>query len=413
MPKKANLSETRVRYAKARATEYSLGDGGGLFLRVSPGGKKSWLFNYFKPATGKRSNLQIGVYPDTTLAEARKKKDEYRALLAKGADPKISREQDDEKARQDHDNTFGAVFNQWLDSRRKKFSESYLKRLLPAMNLHVLPFIGGVPITQLSPPILKKCLMPLEDNGHHESLRKLLGWTNEVMNYSVNHGYVETNRLQLLRKEFTAPTVVHRPTIRPEELPAFMRDLEQASISLQTDCAIRWLLFTLVRPIEGASAEWSEIDLEKALWTIPAEKMKMRRDHIVPLVPQTLKVLEIMKSVSGHRRFIFPSSIRPLEHMNSETANAAIRRMGYRGKLVAHGLRALGSTTLNEQGFNPELIEISLAHVDKNSIRAAYNRGEYIERRRAMLAWWSDHVEEASRGKLTVASRKQLRAAGS
>lgn len=399
MPKLVTISDTQIKHAKPKAKEYNLAAGEGLFVRVSPTGTKSWLFNYFKPHSDKRSNISIGKYPAVTLAEAKRKRDEYRALLAKQIDPKSFREEADQTKRDALLNTFESVFRDWLKSRqakKKNFSESYVRRMLPTIELHLLPKVGSTPIAELSPSAVYEALLPLETKGSHETVRKLCGWINEVMDHALNLDLIEVNRLAAIRKRFTAPTKKNRPSIAPEELPKLMRDIEHASISLETRCALEWQLHTLARPFEAASARWEEIDQKKARWVIPASKMKMRRDHIIPLTPQALRILEVMKPISGNREFIFPSHIRPREHMHPETANRALKRMGYGGKLVAHGLRALGSTTLNEEGFDAELIEVSLAHVD-GSVRGDYNRSDYIERRRKIMEWWSNHIAKAAR----------------
>jgi integrase len=253
-----------------------------------------------------------------------------------------------------------------------------------------------MPISKLTAPLVIEKLQPLAISRTLETLRKVCGWLNEIMVFAVNTGCILANPLAGIKKAFRTPKTTNRPSIKPDELPAFMRDLEQASITVQTRCAIEWLLHTLVRPGEGATTMWDEIDESKALWRIPATKMKMRRDHIVPLTPQALKILEIMRPISGNRSYVFPSHIRPREHMNPETPNNALKRMGYGRRLVAHGFRSLGSTTLNEEGFDKELTEVSLAHVD-SSVRGDYNRADYIDRRRTIMQWWSNHISSSYR----------------
>lgn len=182
-----------------------------------------------------------------------------------------------------------------------------------------------------------------------------------------------------------------------------MRTLANASIKRTTRCLIEWQLHTMTRPSEAATARWDEFDLEEKVWTIPAEKMKKRRTHTVPLTEQMLGVLEAMKPISGHRPYVFPSDREPMKHCNTQTANMALKRMGFANRLVSHGLRSLASTTLNEKGFEPDLIESALAHVDSNQVRSAYNRTDFLERRRPMMEWWSKHIELASQGNLSVA----------
>jgi integrase len=197
-------------------------------------------------------------------------------------------------------------------------------------------------------------------------------------------------------------------------LGKLMNDLSYASIKVVTRCLIEWQLHTMTRPSESAKAKWSEIDLENKLWTIPAERMKMRLEHKVPLTPQTIEILARLKPISGEREHLFTSYMNHNTHCNVESANKALSRMGYKNKLVAHGLRALASTTLNEQGFDPDVIEAALSHVDKNEVRRAYNRAEYLERRRSLMVWWSEHIENSSKGIMSLPSGiKNLKVVGS
>lgn len=191
---------------------------------------------------------------------------------------------------------------------------------------------------------------------------------------------------------FEKPKKQNMPTQRPEELPKLMRSLVMSNLSVPTRCLIEWQLLTLVRPSEASGARWAEIDVDSKLWTIPAERMKAKREHIVPLSPQALEILEIMKPISAHREHFFPSRNDPKQPMNSQTANAALKRIGYGGRLVAHGLRFIASTSLNEAGFNPDVVEASLAHTDKNEVRRAYNRSTYLEQRRELVVWWGGFV---------------------
>jgi integrase len=199
------------------------------------------------------------------------------------------------------------------------------------------------------------------------------------------------------------------PTLKPSELPRLMQTLNIASIKIVTRCLIEWQLHTMVRPNEAATAKWVDVDFEKQVWTIPADNMKKKGngDHSVPLTEQTLKLLEFIKPISGHREYVFPADRNPRSHANSSTANMALKRMGFDKELVAHGMRALASTTLNEQGFDPDVIESALAHVDKNEVRRAYNRAEYLVRRRKLMCWWSDHIEQAATGNMSLANAKQ------
>ncbi|MDT8399843.1 MAG: integrase domain-containing protein [Pseudomonadales bacterium] len=405
------LTNTEVKQARAKAKEYNLADGKGLYLRVKPNGTKLWIFQYPRPFTKKRSNLSLGTFPPLSLADAREEVAVLRAALGKGIDPKVYRDQEDKRRAEAHGATFETVFRRWLQVKEPSISESYRQRMVAALELHVLPRMGKVPVSELTAPMAIEYLSPIAARGALETVRKLCRWINEVMDYAVNAGMVQASPLSGIRKAFQTPATKNRPAIESEELPAFLQALEQASITLPTRCAIEWLIYTLARPAEGATAKWSEIDFEVATWTIPAEKMKMRRPHVVPLSRQALAILQVIKPLSGHREYIFPSAKNPREGINPSTANMAIKRMGYGGRLVAHGIRALGSTILNEQGHDPDLIEVTLAHVDKNAIRAAYNRAEYLERRRKLMEWWGEYIEAAATGRELGKGKKHLRIA--
>ncbi len=207
---------------------------------------------------------------------------------------------------------------------------------------------------------------------------------------AVASGAIEVNYLSYITKLFPAPKTKNMATIKPEELPELMQNLNSANITKTIRCLIEWQLHTMTRPIETATAHWADIDLESKVWVVPAERMKMKKPHAIPLTPQALSILESMKPISGHREYVFPSHRDLKRHVNSQSANMALKRMRFEGRLVSHGLRALASTTLNEQGFNPDVIEAALAHIDQNEVRRAYNRVEYLEQRRKLMCWWSE-----------------------
>lgn len=255
-------------------------------------------------------------------------------------------------------------------------------------------------------------LRPLEADGKLETVRRLCQRVNEIMSYAVNHGFLDANPCADIRKVFKKPSKKHMPTIKPCELPLLMADIHDGRIDPTTKYQILWSLHTLVRPSESAGTRWNEIDLEAKVWNIPAERMKKDRPHRVPLTDQAIEILNRMKPISGHRPHVFPSYRNPLGHIHEQTANAALKRLGYGGRLVAHGIRSLGSTTLNEQGFNPDAIEAALSHSDDNEIRRAYNRSDYFEQRIIMMKWWSDHIEQASQGNFIMDGARALRAVG-
>jgi len=240
--------------------------------------------------------------------------------------------------------------------------------------------------------MLVEALEPIKARGALETIRRLVQRINEIMIYAVNTGLINANPASGIGMAFEKPKKQHMPTLRPEELPVLMRSLELSNLSIPTRCLIIWQLLTLVRPSEASGARWAEIDFNARLWLIPSERMKANREHIVPLSPQALNILKMMSPISAHSEYIFPSRSNPKQPMNSQTANAALKRIGYGGKLVAHGLRSIASTAMNEEGFNPDVIESALAHTDKNEVRKAYNRSTYIRKRVELMNWWGSKV---------------------
>lgn len=392
------LTNTEVKQAKPKAKEYNLADGGGLALKVKPSGSKNWVFNYIRPFLNKRTNIGFGTYPAVSLLEARKLRDEARSLLAKNIDPKEHRDKEYAQQEQAYSNTLEAVATAWFEIKKSSITENYAEGLWRSLELHVFPTLGKTPIHKLEAPQVIKALEPISAKGSLETVKRVIQRLNEVMVYAVNTGIIKANPLTSINKAFKSPKVKNMPTLRPEQLPELMQAVNQASIKRTTKALLEWQLHTITRPSEAAGTKWAEIDFENQLWLIPAARMKKNREHKVPLSPQALALLEYMKPISGHREHVFPADRNPKQHTNSQTVNMALKRMGYAGQLVSHGLRALASTTLNEQGFDPDVIETALAHVDSNEVRAAYNRSEYLEKRRVMLEWWSDHIEQAATG---------------
>jgi integrase len=394
------LTNTEVKQAKPKDKMYKLSDGSGLQLRIMPNGSKQWLLDYLKPYNKKRTSISLGSYPEVSLANARKKRVSAKELLAKDIDPK---EYKDDKHREQllsASNTFKSVATDWFAIKKTTIAEVTAKSLWRKFENHVFPKLGHRPIDKILAPEAIEALKPLAAKGNLETTGKIIGHLNNVMNHAVNTGILHHNPLSGIRSAFQTPKVTNMATIRPSELGQLMKDISYASIKLGTRCLIEWQLHTMTRPSESAKAQWSEIDFENKLWVIPAERMKMRLEHKVPLSPQAIEILIRLKPISGDRKHLFPSYIDHHKHCNVESANKALSRMGYKNRLVAHGLRALASTTLNEQGHDPDVIEAALAHVDKNEVRRAYNRAEYLERRRVLMCWWSQHIENAATGKV-------------
>ncbi|MCR6710930.1 integrase domain-containing protein, partial [Enterobacter bugandensis] len=387
------LTNTEVLRAKALEKDLTLHDGDGLFLIVKTSRKKLWRFRYQRPATKQRTMMGLGAFPALSLADARGLRADYLALLANGIDPQIQAEVAEEQQQIALDSIFSTVASNWFQLKSKSVTPDYAKDIWRSLEKDVFPAIGEIPVQKINARTLVEALEPIKARGALETVRRLVQRINEIMIYAVNTGLIDANPASGVGMAFEKPKKQNMPTLRPEELPKLMRSLVMSNLSVPTRCLIEWQLLTLVRPSEASGTRWAEIDLEAKLWTIPAERMKAKREHIVPLSPQALEMLDVMKPISAHREHVFPSRNDPKQLMNSQTANAALKRIGYGGKLVAHGLRSIASTALNEAGFNPDVIEAALSHVDKDEVRRAYNRALYLEQRREILSWWGLLIE--------------------
>lgn len=391
------LTNTEVLRSKPADKDLTLHDGDGLFLIVKTSGKKLWRFRYQRPATKQRTMIGLGAFPALSLADARGLRNTYLSLLAKGIDPQTQAEQAEEQQQMALDSIFSTVAANWFALKSSSITPDYAKDIWRSLEKDIFPSIGEIPVQEIKARTLVEALEPIKARGALETVRRLVQRINEIMIYAVNTGLIDANPASGVGMAFEKPKKQNMPTLRPEELPKLMRSLVMSNLSLPTRCLIEWQLLTLVRPSEASGARWAEIDLDAKLWKIPAERMKAKREHIVPLSSQALDILNVMRPISVHREHIFPSRNDPKQPMNSQTANAALKRIGYGGKLVAHGLRSIASTALNESNFNSDVIESALAHSDKNEVRKAYNRSIYLKQRVELMDWWGDFVMVTNR----------------
>jgi len=354
--------------------------------------KKLWRFRYQRPATKQRTMIGLGSFPALSLGDARRLRTDYLSLLANGIDPQTQAEQATEQQQIALDSIFSTVAANWFALKQASVTPDYAKDIWRSLEKDVFPAIGEIPVQEIKARKLVEALEPIKARGALETVRRLVQRINEIMIYAVNTGLIDANPASGIGMAFEKPKKQNMLTLRPEELPNLMRSLAMSNLTVPTRCLLEWQLLTLVRPSEASGARWIEIDINSRLWTIPAERMKAKREHIVPLSPQALDILDIMKPISMHREYIFPGRNDPRQPMNSQTANAALKRLGYEGKLVAHGLRSIASTALNENGFNPDAIEAALAHSDRNEVRRAYNRSSYLKERIQLMNWWAEEV---------------------
>ena len=383
--------------AKPSEKPRKLADGGGLYLEVMPNGARYWRLKY--RFMGKEKRLALGVYPETTLAEAREKREQARKLLANGADPAFVKKEQKLQARLSAGNTFEDVAREWHEHQSSKWTPSYADNVLHRLTTDIFPLISHLPIAQITPPHLLDAMRQIEKRGAHEIAHRLLQSCSQIFRYAIVTGRADRNPALDLRGALKTVPHGHYAAMDAKELPDFLGALERndARLYAHTRLALRLMLLTFVRTAELIAATWDEIDFGDRRWIIPAERMKMRRPHIVPLSTQAISTLQELKVLAGHREQIFPSQIRAHKHMSNNTILKALERMGYKGKATGHGFRALAMSTIKEQlGYRHEVIDRQLAHAPRNKVDAAYDRAQFLEERTRMMQDWADHIDKLS-----------------
>lgn len=341
--------------------------------------------------------LALGVYPEVGLREARERCAAARKQLAAGDDPALEKKLAKVAKASANGNTFAALAAELIDKKRR---EEKVDRTLGKIEWLIglaLPDLGARPIAEIAAPEVLRVLRKVEARGRLETAKRLRATVGQVFRYAVATGRADGDPTSALTGALAAPTVRHRAAIiDPAEFGGLLRAIAEYRGAPETKAALELLALTFVRPGELRAAEWSEFDLERAIWTLPAEKMKMRRPHRVPLAPQALAILESVRLITGAGRFVFPSARSPQRCMSENTLNGALRRLGFtKEEATAHGFRSSASSMLNESGlWNADAIERQLAHVDADSVRRAYARGDFWEERVRMMAWWADRCGE-------------------
>lgn len=393
------LTDTAIKKAKAADKPAKLSDEKGLFLLLHPNGSKYWRFKY--RFDGKQKELALGVYPEVSLAAARQRRDDARALVANNQDPGEHRKTVKRERAIASANSFRAVAMAWLDNIRPKWSEDHYTYTLRRFEAYAFPVIGNIPISEINAPKLLEMARKIEARGTIETARKVVMACGQVFDFGLPAGLCERNPARDLRGALKArPEVQHMAALPLKDLPALIRKINTYSTDhgdKQTELALKLLMLTFVRTGELREATWDEFDIDAAVWTIPAERMKMKAVHIVPLSRQAVAVVNQLKELNGAYNYVFPGR-NPVKPMSKNTVLFALYRMGYHSRMTGHGFRAVASTLLNEMGFNPDAIERQLAHREKNKVRAAYHRSEYMPERKKMMQHWSDYTDGLEAG---------------
>jgi integrase len=403
------LTTLAIKGAKPKDKKYRLPDGNGLYLEITPSGGKLWRMKY--RFAGKEKLLSFGGFPTISLKDARQFKDEAKKLLANDIDPGEAKKAVKQKQLDRVKNSFESVAREWVDKNKAKWSDGNTKRVTARLEQHIIPYIGKQGISTITPADLLSAMQRIEKTGTIYTAHKTLQNCGQVFRYAMATARTNTDPTTALKGALPPVKPSHHASItEPKKIGALLRAINGYEGNFITQCALKLAPLVIVRPGELRHAEWQEIDLNKAEWRIPAEKMKMKSVHIVPLSKQAVEILGDIHTVTGHGKYIFPgvrSSDRP---MSENTINASLRRMGYtKEEMTGHGFRSMASTLLNEQGWHWDAIERQLAHAERNSIRAAYNYAEHMPERIKMMQHYADYLDGLANGADVVSLHRTSR----
>jgi integrase len=394
------LTDTAVRKAKAGTSPLKLSDQKGLYLLVNPTGSKLWRWKY--RFAGKEKVLALGAYPDVTLADARDGMAAARKLLASGADPMAERKADKVAQRLSAENSFAAVASLWWEQWKSARSPSHTDYVMRRLEADVFPAIGARPIDAIEPPELVAMVKAIAQRGALDIAKRALQTTGQIFRYAIAHGKAKRNPAADIKPGDILPArrKANYARIDAKELPELLRHIEGYCGAAVTRLAMKLMALTFVRTSELIGARWEEFDLEAARWDIPAERMKMKTPHIVPLSAQAVNVLQALKLVSGQGALVFPGERDHEKPMSNNTILGALDRMGYKGRMTGHGFRGIASTLLHEMGFDHAHIELQLAHQERDEVSAAYNYATYLPQRAKMMQQWADYLDTCMTGKV-------------
>ncbi|MCB1557001.1 MAG: integrase arm-type DNA-binding domain-containing protein [Alphaproteobacteria bacterium] len=405
------LTDTACKNSKPKDKPYKKSDGGGLYLLINPTGSKYWRLKY--RYLNKEKMLSFGVYPIVSLADAREERDKAKRLLAQGIDPATAKKDEKKKIVRNAQNTFKAVALEWHENQKGRWSENHSNNVLHRLERDIFPFIGTEPIATIEAPDLLDVLRKIEKRGALDIAGRTRQICGQIFRYGIQTGRCKRDPSRDLQGALKTRKTEHFAALEIKEIPAFLQALERNDARLynRTRRAIKLSMFTFCRPGEIRQARWEEIDMEAKEWVIPAERMKMKRAHIVPLCRQSLAILKEQKEETGNLNtpWVFPSQVRPKEPMSDGTVNVAIKKLGYQGRMTAHGFRALARTTIREKlGYDPDVIECQLAHKAAGPLGEAYNRAQFLDKRRKMMTDWANYLDSiASEGKVISLTEKR------
>jgi len=402
------LTDVEVRKAKTGQAAYRISDGSGLFVWITPAGGKLWRWKY--RYDGKEKLMSFGEYPAVSLALARERFDGARKLLATGTDPMKRRKADKLAKLALSAHSFQTIANQWHEHWKGGKSPRHADYVKRRIDSDILPCLGTRPITEIEAPELVSMVKAIEARGARDIAKRALETTGQVFRYAIAHGHARRNPASEIRTSDILRTTrkVNYARVDAKELPALLKAIEVYQGTPVTRLAMKLMALTFVRTSELIGAKWAEFDLDGERWDIPAERMKMRTPHIVPLASQALEVLEMLRTITGKSEWLFPGDRNKKKPMSNNTILKALERMDYKGRMTGHGFRGLASTILHEKGYEHEHIELQLAHAPRNAVSAAYNHALYLEARAKMMQEWADFLESTLRGGKVVPIRANV-----
>jgi integrase len=387
------LTDRAIKNIKTSNSIKKISDGKGLSLVVYPNGSKYWVYRY--RYLGREKTLSLGVYPDVTLADARLKLIDARKLVSDGHDPSETRKAVKRQALVSAENSFEAIAREWMAAKSAGWTPRYTGFLNKRLENDLFPKLGSRPIKDITAPELLSVVRIIEKRGATELAGRAIQYCGQIFMYGIATGRADRNPAADLKGALKTHVKKHFAHLKAIELPDFLKRLKVYGGHLQTKLAVTLLMLTFVRTTELRGATWDEIDLDKAEWRIPAERMKMRLGHIVPLSRQAVATLKELQRLNGQWKFVFPNPHKPIKYMSENAVLYALYRMGYHNRTTGHGFRHTASTILNESGlFHSDVIERQLAHVQGNKIRGVYNHAEYLPERRKMMQWWADYLDD-------------------
>jgi len=414
------LTDAKIRNTKPGDKPIKLTDGGGLYLEVRPTGAKLWRYRY--RIAGKENVFAVGEYfndkrgEHVSLDDARSERDKARALVKQGIHPAHNRQAARLATHAENANTFEAVAREWIAKKKPSWTAYYLRQVERFLAADVFPYVGNLPIRNVTAAHLLEIVHRVEGRGAATVALLVRQWSSAIFRYAVATLRADTDPAAALKGAIHRPKTKHHKPLSRDQVADFVKALDSYGGYRTTVIALRLMLLTFVRTVELRAARWEEIDLERAEWRIPAERMKMREPHLVPLSPQAVELLRELHTFTGGRDFLFPNYRNPKTCMTATTLNRALERMGFNGKdsigFSAHGFRATASTILNELGYRPDVIERQLAHAERNKVRASYNQGEYLEERRAMMRQWADMTDDMTKSENKVTPIKKAAKGG-